>query len=302
METTLIKRTQRAAQRERRKATVRHFFLKSLIYALLAGGAVLVTIPFYWLLRTSLMWEGDIFLYPPRWLPIPTIWENYVRIFNTPHIPLSAFWKNSAIIAITAAIGDIISCSLVAYSLGRIPWRGRNLLFLSVIGVMFLPGQVTIIPTYLLWRYAGFLDSLKPLIIPSWVGHAFYIFLMRQFVMTIPSELDDAARIDGCGVFGIYRHVVLPLSAPALATIGIFAFQSKWNQFFLPLIYINTKTKLPLAVGLYYFRGMVGSGQIHTSWSHLMAAATLSVLPILLIFFFAQRVFIQGIVVSGVKG
>ena len=146
------------------------------------------------------------------------------------------------------------------------------------------------------------LNSLRPLIIPSWVGHPFYIFLMRQFIMSIPAELDDAARIDGCGVFGIYRHVILPLTMPALATIGIFAFQSKWNQFFLPLIYINTKERLPLAVGLYYFRAMVGSGQIHTSWSHLMAAATVSVLPILTVFFFAQRTFIQGIVISGVKG
>jgi ABC-type glycerol-3-phosphate transport system permease component len=288
--------------RTRRQARARFFLTKSATYILLILGAILVMIPFYWLLRTSLMWEGDIFLYPPKWLPIPPAWENYVSIFQTKGAPMGDFWKNTIIMVILSAIGDIFSASLVAYSLARIPWRGRTILFVTVVATMFLPGQVTIIPTFLLWKYLGGLNTLIPLIVPSWLGHPFYLFLMRQFVMTIPAEMDDAARIDGCGVFGIYRHVILPLSLPGLATIAIFAYQSKWNQFFLPLIYINTKEKLPLAVGLYYFRSMVGSGFVETTWSHLMAAATLSVLPILLIFFFAQRFFIQGIVVSGVKG
>jgi len=302
MDITLLEARRKAALRQRRRTLILRFLPQLFAYSMLVFGAAFVLLPFYWLLRTSLMWEGDIFLYPPRFIPIPPEWYNYVRIFSTPHIPMPAFWKNTIILVILATMGDLFSASFVGYALGRMRWRGRNILFASVVATMFLPFQVTIIPTFLLWKYAGVLNTLKPLIIPSWVGHPFYIFLMRQFIMTIPAELDDAARIDGCGTFGIYRYIILPLSKPALATIGIFAFQSKWNQFFLPLIYINTKTRLPLAVGLYYFRAMVGSGQIHTSWSHLMAAATVSVLPILIIFFFAQRIFIQGIVVSGVKG
>lgn len=222
-----------------------------------------------------------------------------MQIFTTPHVPLLTFWKNSIILAIWAVVGDLFSASLVGYSLGR--WRGRDVLFAILLAMMFLPGQVTIIPTYILFGQLGWLDSLKPLIVPSWVGHPFFVFLMRQFTRTIPLELDDAARIDGCNTFGIYWRIILPLSKPALAAIAIFAFQNKWNQFFEPLIYINSKSSLPLAVGLYYFRGMFGTGQVHTSWSHLMAATTLSVLPILIVFFFAQRIFIQGIVFTGVK-
>jgi ABC-type glycerol-3-phosphate transport system permease component len=272
-----------------------------IIYGLLTAGAILVMIPFFWLLRTSLMWEGDIFLYPPRWLPIPPIWENYVTIFANPYIPLLTFWKNSIVLAFWSVIGDLFSASLVGFSLSRLRWRGRNVLFAMVIVMMFLPGQITIIPTYILYGWLGWLNTLLPLIVASWVGHPFYIFLMRQFTHSIPLELDDAARIDGCNTFGIYWRIVLPLTKPALAAIAIFAFQNKWNQFFEPLIFINTKENLPLAVGLYFFRGMVGAGSVETTWSHLMAATTLSLLPILIVFFVAQRVFIQGIVFTGVK-
>lgn len=302
MDIAVVESGRKSARSERRRARFGHFALRVFTYGSLLIGAILVVIPFYWLLRTSLMWEGDIFVYPPKWVPRPPEWRNYVNMFRSPHIPMSAFWRNSIVLVVLATIGDLFSASFVAYSLGRIRWPGRNILFATVVATMFLPFQVTVIPTFLLYKYLGMLNTLKPLILPSWVGHSFFIFLMRQFIMSIPSELDDAARIDGCGIFGIYRHVILPLTLPALATIGIFAFQSKWNQFFQPLIFINTKGRLPLAVGLYYFRVMVGSGDIHTSWSHMMAAATLSVIPILTVFFFAQRTFIQGIVVSGVKG
>jgi multiple sugar transport system permease protein len=272
-----------------------------MIYGLLTAGAILVMIPFFWLLRTSLMWEGDIFLYPPRWLPIPPVWENYVTIFNLPFVPLLTFWKNSIVLSVWSVIGDLFSASLVGFSLSRIRWRGRNLLFGIVVVMMFLPSQITMIPSYILFGWLGWLNTLLPLIVSSWVGHPFFIFLMRQFTHSIPLELDDAARIDGCNTFGIYWRIVLPLTKPALAAIAIFAFQSKWNQFFEPLIYINSKENLPLAVGLYFFRSTVGTGNIDTSWSHLMAATTLSLLPILLVFFFAQRIFIQGIVFTGVK-
>lgn len=280
---------------------IRKIAQRALIYTLLSIGALLVMIPFFWLLRTSLMWEGDIFLYPPRWFPTPPVWENYVTIFNNPYIPLLTFWKNSLVLAFWSVLGDLFSASLVGFSLSRLRWRGRNVLFGLVIVMMFLPSQVTIIPTYILFGWLGWLNTLLPLIVASWVGHPFFIFLMRQFTYSIPMELDDAARIDGCSTFGIYWRIVLPLTKPALAAVAIFAFQGKWNQFFEPLIFINSKENLPLAVGLYFFRTVVGAGSVDTSWSHLMAATTLSLLPILIVFFVAQRVFIQGIVFTGVK-
>ena len=291
-----------ATQRVRRRARVLRSLQRLWVYTTLVFGLVLVAIPFYWLLRTSLMWEGDIFFYPPKFLPIPPEWNNYRTIFENKLIPLGIFWKNSLVLVTWSVVGDLLSASLVGFGLGRLQWKGRGLLFGTVIISMFLPYQVTIIPLYLMWGKIGWLNTLKPLIVPSFFGRAFFIFLMRQFVMSIPRELDDAARIDGCSTFGIYWRIILPLTAPALATIGIFAFQWKWNEFFLPLIYINTKEVYPLAVGLYFYRQALGAGIMNPTWSQVMAASTLSVLPILVIFFFAQRLFIQGIVISGVKG
>jgi ABC-type glycerol-3-phosphate transport system permease component len=276
--------------------------VKAAIYALLVAGSLLVLFPFYWLVRTSLMDEGDVMLYPPRWWPVPMQFSNYAEVLVHRSAPIGLFFRNSIIIAVASVLGDLVSAGLVAFSFARLRWVGRDILFASVIAVMLLPGQVTIIPTFLLMKNLGWLNTYWPLIVPSWVGHAFFIFLLRQFIMTIPHELDDAARIDGCNTLQLLWHIILPLCVPALATIGILAFQGKWNQFFEPLIYLNSKELLPVAVGLRYFRSLVGSGETETSWSHLMAASTLAVAPILVVFFLAQRVFIQGIVVSGVKG
>jgi ABC-type glycerol-3-phosphate transport system permease component len=275
-------------------------------YLLLAIGAILVSLPFYWLVRSSLLNEGDNFVWPPILFPNPIVWRNYVDIFQVPFIPLPLFFRNSVVLVFLAALGEIISTSLAGYAFGRLRWWGRNFLFAVLVATMFLPSQVTIIPLFLLFKQLGWLNSLLPLIVPSWLGHALYIFLMRQFVMTIPPELDDAARIDGCGTFRIYWNIVVPLSAPALATIAIFSFQTKWNQFFEPLIYINKVDILPLAVGVRMFSSaalMPGGGVSgNISWSHLLAATVVMVLPIVIVFFVAQRAFIQGIVVSGVKG
>jgi ABC-type glycerol-3-phosphate transport system permease component len=275
---------------------------RALIYLVVVLGALLVLLPLYWLLRTSLMHEGDVMLYPPRWWPKPMMFSNYVQVLTHPSAPMLVFFRNSVAITLASLLGDLVSASLVAFALGRLRWIGRDVVFASVIAVMLLPGQVTMVPTFLLMKMLGWLNTFWPLIAPSWFGHAFFIFLLRQFIMTIPSELDDAARIDGCNALGVLWHVILPLTTPALATVAIFSFQSKWNQFMEPLIYINSKELLPVAVGLRYFRSLIGAGLIDTSWSHLMAASTLAVLPILITFFFAQRLFIQGIVVSGIKG
>ncbi len=207
-------------------------FARAGVYTLLTIGAALVALPLYWLVRSSLMAEGDLFVWPPILWPHPVVWRTYVEIFQLPYIPLPLFFRNSVVLVTFALLGDLFSSSLVGFSFGRLRWWGRNQLFALLIATMFVPPQVTIIPLFLIFKQVGWLNTLLPLIVPSWFGHALYIFLMRQFVLSIPSELDDAARIDGCGVFRIYWHIVVPLSLPALATIAVFSFQSKWNQFF----------------------------------------------------------------------
>ncbi len=277
-----------------------------LTYVLLALGAFLVAMPFFWLVRTSLMVEGDHFAYPPILWPNPVVWQNYVDVFNIPYIPMWLFFRNSVVLVVFAVIGELIATSLVSFSFGRLRWWGRDFLFAVLVATLFLPSQMTIIPLFLTFKELGWLNTLLPLIVPSWFGHAFFIFLMRQFIMTIPLELDDAARIDGCGTFRIYWNIIVPLSKPALGTIAIFSFQNKWNQFFEPLIYINKREVMPLAVGVRMFRSalLVPAGGVsgNISWSHLLAATVVMVIPIVLVFFLAQRAFIQGIVVSGVKG
>jgi ABC-type glycerol-3-phosphate transport system permease component len=278
---------------------------RATIYLLLVLGALLVALPFFWLLRTSLMEEGDHFAWPPIFWPSPVVWRNYVDIFTIPYIPMLTFFRNSIILVVLATIGELFSTSLVGFAFARLRWWGRDLMFAILVATLFLPSQVTIIPLFLTFKGLGWLDTLLPLIVPSWFGHAFFIFLMRQFIMTIPFELDDAARIDGCGIFRIYWNIILPLTTPALATVAIFAFQNKWNQFFEPLIYINKVESMPLAVGVRMFRSAAaipGGTTGNISWSHLLAATVVMVIPMLIAFFLAQRVFIQGIVVSGVKG
>jgi ABC-type glycerol-3-phosphate transport system permease component len=288
------------------RKTIAHVSQRVLVYSLLAVGAFFVSLPFFWMVRSSLMVEGDQYVWPPILWPARPVWQNYADVFMIPYIPLPRFFWNSIVLVTLATIGELIATSMVGFAFGRLRWWGRNFLFGVLIATLFLPSQVTVIPLFLLFRQLGWLDTLLPLIVPSWFGHAFYIFLMRQFITTVPAELDDAARIDGCNTFRIYWNIIVPLSMPALATIAIFSFQGKWNQFFEPLIYISTKENMPIAVGVRSFHSALtlpgGTTSYSISWSHLMAATVVMVLPIIIVFFFAQRAFIQGIVVSGVKG
>lgn len=306
MSVTTDSLTTRPPRQARRAPKIAKILSSLLTYSLLTFGAGLVTLPFFWLVRTSLMVEGDQYIWPPIIWPNPVIWRNYIEIFQIPFIPLTLFFRNSVILVTFSVIGEIISTSLVSFSFGRLRWKGRDLLFAVLVATLFLPSQMTIIPLFLLWKEVGWINTLLPIIVPSWFGHAFFIFLMRQFIMTIPHDLDDAARIDGCSTFGVYWNIIVPLSKPALATIAIFSFQNKWNQFFEPLIFINSKEMMPIAVGVRIFRSALilpgGTTSSSVSWSHMLAATVVMVLPIIIIFFFAQRVFIQGIVVSGVKG
>jgi ABC-type glycerol-3-phosphate transport system permease component len=256
----------------------------------------------FWLISTALKHPGDVYAYPPVFLSIPPYWQSFAEIFAFPRIPMWLFIRNSLIVAVPSVVGTVISSALVAYSFARLRWWGRDHLFAVTLAMMMLPSQVTLIPTYILFRTLGWLDTWFPLIVPSLFGAPFYIFLLRQFFLTIPPELDDAARTDGCGPLGTFWRIVLPLSKPALATVAIFSFQYHWNDFFHPLIYLNSVDRFVLALGIRLFNTPEGAAQQQWSWNYLMAASFLAILPVLVTFFFAQRLFVQGIVVSGSKG
>ena len=264
-------------------------------HLVLIGLGLFFFLPFYWLVSTALKSDAEVFAMPPVWVPKELHWENYWEAVH--YVPFFLFLKNTLVICVLSVIGSVLSSSLVAYSFSRIQWPGRNVLFLVLLATMMLPGQVTMIPVFSIFRTLGWVDTILPLTVPHFLGTAFFIFMLRQFFLTIPLELSDAARIDGCTEWGIYRRVIMPLSRPALATVGLFTFINAWNDFNGPLIYLNDERKATLSLGLQQFVSQHGA-----EWSLLMAASTLMTVPIILIFFFAQRTFIQGIALSGLKG
>lgn len=267
-----------------------------MVYFILSIGAVIILLPIAWMISTAFKDSGSIFLFPPQWIPNPIQWNNLSKAIGS--IPFLTFLKNSLVIVSLGVLGQVCSASIVSYGFARLDFPGRDFLFLLVLSTMMLPGIVTMIPVFMMFKAWGWLNTLKPLIVPSYFGGgAFYIFVMRQFFMTIPFELDEAARIDGCGTFGIFLHILLPLAKPALLTIAIFSFMGFWSDFMGPLIYLNDSAKFTLALGLNLFRGM-----FQTEWNLLMAASLLMMLPCVVLFFFTQKQFIQGIVVSGIKG
>lgn len=267
-----------------------------LIYLLLIAGSAVMLIPLVWLISSSFKDSGQIFIFPPQWIPQPWRWENYPQVFE--QIPFLRFFGNTVLVTLLALIGQVLSASLVAFGFARLRFPGRDILFLIVLATIMIPYHVTLIPTFILFRELGGLDTYMPLIVPYWLGGgAFNIFLLRQFYMRLPFELDDAARIDGASTLGIYWHVILPQAKPALGVVAIFGFLAHWNDFFLPLIYLSTTEKYTLALGITLFR----SYQV-TQWNLLMAASAMVTLPPILLYAFAQRYFIQGIVFTGLKG
>ena len=287
-------RMKRAGWLSRRRTQT---FLRHLpIYLLLVAGAVVMLIPLVWLLSSSFKDSGHIFLFPPQWIPDPWHFENYTTVFE--QIPFLRFFGNTIFVTLVALFGQVLSASLVAFGFARLRFPGRDLLFLVVLVTIMIPYHVTLIPTFILFRELKGLDTYMPLIIPYWLGRgAFNIFLLRQFYLRLPLELDDAARIDGAGSLGIYWHVILPQAKPALGVVAIFGFLAHWNDFFLPLIYLSTTEKYTLALGITLFRGY----QV-THWHLLMAASVMMTIPPILLYAFAQRYFIQGIVFTGLKG
>ncbi len=259
--------------------------------------------PFVWLLSTSFRTEEQIFAEPPDRLtelaaylaPSPPTVENYRQ--GLTFIPFARYLLNTLIVCGLSVVGTLFSCSLVAYSLSRIRWRGREMLFYTLLGTMMLPYQVVMVPLFVVFAKIGWVDSFKPLWVPTFLGNALFIFLLRQFFLTIPRELTDAATIDGAGHLQILRHVMLPLAKPALAVVALLTFLNTWNDYLGPLIYLSDDSKYTLSLGLAQFVSQYGS-----YWGWLMAAATVMTVPIIVLFFFTQRSFIQGITLTGIKG
>ncbi len=272
----------------------------ALAHLVLICFSILLMIPFAWTISTSLKEYKDIFTWPPEWIPNPIRWQNYPEALSV--LPFGRFAVNTAYIVAAGVLGTVLSSSLVAFGFARLRFPGRELLFLVMLATMMLPGVVTLIPVFVLFRYLGWVNTPLPLIVPHYFGGgAFNIFLLRQYFSSIPLEMDDAGRIDGCSNFGLYWRIIVPQSANALAIVAIFTFMGMYHDFMGPLLYLKDLNQYTLAVGLNFFRGLAGTwGQTYYHW--LMAASTVTMIPPLLIFFFAQRYFIQGIVITGIKG
>jgi len=265
------------------------------IHGALLAGLVLVFFPIAWAVSTSLKNPGDIFLFPPTWIPNPIRWQNYVQAMTT--ADFGRYFLNTAFITLVDIVAKVMSCSLVAFSFARLRWWGRDVLFLVMLSTLMLPQQVTLIPQFILYRQLGWIDTFLPLIVPNLFGGPFFTFLLRQFFLSIPTDLDDAARIDGCSSWGVYWRIILPLSRPALMMVAIYVFNITWNDFFGPLIYLHSRNNYTISLGLQAFQTQAGP-----EWHLIMAASLVAMLPVLVLFFFGQRYFIQGVVFSGVKG
>jgi multiple sugar transport system permease protein len=279
----------------RRRTTLFHFGRQIAFHLALLTLGIAFIVPFFWLLSTSLKPDSQIFVWPPIWIPHPLAFDNYVK--GLTFVPFGRFALNSLVIAFGNVVGTVISCSLGAYGLSRIRWPGRDLLFGVVLATMMVPFQVRMIPLFIIFRTLDWIDTLYPLIVPSFFGGAFYVFLLRQFFMSIPRELSEAAKVDGATEFSIYWRIILPLARPALATVALFAFLGAWDDFLGPLIYLNSQQNYTISIGLMIFRGQFG-----TFWGQLMAVSTVMTAPIIVLFFVTQRTFIQGITLTGLKG
>jgi ABC-type glycerol-3-phosphate transport system permease component len=267
-------------------------------YLLLTVCGLAMSLPFLWMVSTALKPDALVFSLPPQWFPRPWVWRNFIDSLTLLGHPVHLYAFNTILIATLGVLGVALSSSLVAFGFARLDFPGRNALFILVLSTMMLPRIVTIVPQFILFQKLGWLDTFKPLIVPYWFGAPFHIFLLRQFFLAIPKELDDAARVDGASSLQIYWRIILPLSKPALATVAIFAFVYHWNDLLEPLIFLASQRNWTLALFLASFQGYMQQPR----WNLLMAASTVLTLPVLILFFFAQRLFIGGITVTGIKG
>lgn len=269
---------------------------RAVLYAVVAIGALVYAMPFIWMISTSVKPGYQVYAIPPIWIPDHIEFhENFVVPWQ--NLPFATFYKNTLIYTLTAVLGQLISSSLAAFAFARMRFRGRGVLFVLVLSTIILPPQVTLVPTYVIFTKLHWINSLWPLIVPNWFGGAFNIFLIRQYMMTIPLEMDDAARIDGAGWFQLYWRIMLPLSRPVLGVVGVLSFTYHWNDFLYPLIYLNETKNFTVSLGL----PLLNSRYV-TNIQATMAQSLLAVLPLIVLFFVAQRYYIQGVVISGVKG
>lgn len=265
-----------------------------LLHVVMYAAALLTVMPFIWMVLTSFKDLGEILRFPPTWWPEAFTFRNYVDAFSA--APFGRFYLNSLFVAIAVTVGQLITCSLAAYAFARMTFKGRDILFYLFLGTMMVPAHVTMIPSFMILHWLGWIDTYAALIVPG-LASAFGTFLLRQFFMTIPKELEEAAFIDGCSRFGVLWRIILPLAKPALATLAIFTFMAVFNDFIWALIVLNTEDMYTVQLGLAIFRD-----RYSTEWGNLMAGSVVATVPILIVFFFAQKYFIQGITLSGIKG
>ena len=270
---------------------------KILVYGLLILLSATFLFPLFWMVTTALKPESQIFVWPPQWLPSPVMWSNFKDAFSNPLLPFNIFVGNTLLVELGVVSGRLISCTLVAYGFARLRAPGKNVLFALLLATLMLPRAAILIPEYILFNQFGWVNTFLPLIVPAWFGEAYAIFLMRQFFMTIPRELEEAAIIDGATTPRIIMSVIVPLSTPVLAVIAILTFKDTWNDFLTPLLYLNNTSHYTVAVGLAYF-----NGQNNVQMNLLMAASVTLMLPIVILFIFAQKAFVEGISLTGLKG
>ena len=264
-------------------------------YTVLVVGSILFLIPLIWTVSTSLKPLDQIFVYPIKWIPEPFVWSNYPDVFR--RVPFLQYTINTVIITTFGVIGSLLGSSLAAYAFARLRFPGKRWMFRIMLATLMVPGFVTLIPSFIMFKSFGWLDTYLPILVPAFFATPYNTFLLRQFFLTIPPELEDAARIDGASTYRIFWSIILPLAKPALMTIAIFAFFYYWNEFLGPLIYLQSASKFPISLGISAFVSE------HTNnYALMMAATTMALIPPLVLFFAAQRVFIQGVVVTGVKG
>lgn len=269
---------------------------KILIHLVLIVLGIVMVLPFVWMLSTALKGPREIFIYPPKWIPEKLHWSNFKEAWNA--APFARFYLNSILISAATTVGQVITGVLAAYAFARLEFSGKDFLFLVFLGTLMVPSQVTLIPTYIVMSDIGWVDTYQALIVP-FIASAFSVFLLRQFFLTIPPELEEAAIMDGCSKVRFIVFILLPLSKPAIASVSLFTFLGSWNSYLWPLIVINSNSMRTLPIGLRYFVAQQGGG---SQWHLLMAASVITIVPVLLVFFFTQKQFIEGIAQTGIKG
>lgn len=276
-------------------AKIERFVGRILIYTLLVLGTILIIVPFAWTLSTSLKSDKQVLEFPPSWIPSPPIWYNYVEIFEAR--PFLLWYRNSLFIAGTSLFGEVLGSAIVAYGFARLRFKGRDVLFFILLSTMMIPFHLLIVPRFVMFKVFGWLNTFRPMIVPAFFGGAFSIFLLRQYYMTIPLDLDDAAKIDGAGYLQIFWRIILPLAKPALGAAAIFKFMQSWRDFTGPLIYLSSEKNYTLPLGLYTYQA-----DYFPEWNLFMAASVIAMILPIVIFLIAQKYFISGLALVGTGG